>query len=116
MATPCWQACAIKPLQLVQNAAACLVFNQPKFTHVTPLLSALAPHRSMHQIQITGACFSNGQRYCSPLPPVTHHSLHPSQTPPLRLLWQTDRPIPPDAWQPLLAVSPLLCPDPSVVE
>ncbi|KAJ8397407.1 hypothetical protein AAFF_G00439560 [Aldrovandia affinis] len=31
-------ACAIKPLQLVQNAAARLVFNQPKFT---PLLSSL---------------------------------------------------------------------------
>ncbi|KAJ8410432.1 hypothetical protein AAFF_G00193360 [Aldrovandia affinis] len=113
-------ACAIKPLQLVQNAAARLVFNQPKFTHVTPLpsslLSALAPHHSTHQIQITGACFSSGQRYCSPLPPVTHHSLHPSQTPPLRLLWQTDCPFPPGAWQPLLAVSPLLCPDPSLVE
>ncbi|KAJ8408913.1 hypothetical protein AAFF_G00247310 [Aldrovandia affinis] len=36
-------ACAIKPLQLVQNAAARLVFNQPKFTHVTPLLSSLHP-------------------------------------------------------------------------
>ncbi|KAJ8385148.1 hypothetical protein AAFF_G00191990 [Aldrovandia affinis] len=34
-------ACAIKPLQLVQNAAARLVFNQLKFTHVTPLLSSL---------------------------------------------------------------------------
>ncbi|KAJ8390942.1 hypothetical protein AAFF_G00098620 [Aldrovandia affinis] len=34
-------ACAIKPLQLVQNAAARLVFNQPKFTHITPLLSSL---------------------------------------------------------------------------
>ncbi|KAI4893312.1 hypothetical protein NFI96_034410 [Prochilodus magdalenae] len=29
---------AIRPLQLVQNAAACLIFNLPKFTHVTPLL------------------------------------------------------------------------------
>ncbi|KAJ8372977.1 hypothetical protein AAFF_G00272580, partial [Aldrovandia affinis] len=55
--------------------------------HPSTLLSALAPHRSMHQIQVTGACFSNGQRYCSPIPPVTHHSLHTSQTPPLRLLW-----------------------------
>ncbi|KAJ8366782.1 hypothetical protein AAFF_G00342360 [Aldrovandia affinis] len=34
-------ACAIKPLQLVQNAAARLVFKKPKFTHVTPLLSSL---------------------------------------------------------------------------
>ncbi|KAJ8415237.1 hypothetical protein AAFF_G00009350 [Aldrovandia affinis] len=34
-------ACAIKPLHLVQNAATCLVFNLPKFTHVTPLLTTL---------------------------------------------------------------------------
>ncbi|KAI4904369.1 hypothetical protein NFI96_007938, partial [Prochilodus magdalenae] len=32
---------AIRPLQLVQNAAACLIFNLPKFTHVTPLLRSL---------------------------------------------------------------------------
>ncbi|KAJ8349808.1 hypothetical protein SKAU_G00249380, partial [Synaphobranchus kaupii] len=31
-------ACAILPLQLIQNAAARLVFNLPKFSHVTPLL------------------------------------------------------------------------------
>ncbi|KAM9402638.1 uncharacterized protein ACWYII_029625 [Salvelinus alpinus] len=34
-------ACAIKPLQLIQNAAARLVFNLPKFSHVTPLLHSL---------------------------------------------------------------------------
>jgi hypothetical protein len=33
--------CAIKPLQLIQNAAAHLVFNLPKFSHVTPLLHTL---------------------------------------------------------------------------
>ncbi|KAK1792541.1 hypothetical protein P4O66_012475, partial [Electrophorus voltai] len=32
---------AIKPLQLVQNAAARLVFNLPKCTNVTPLLRSL---------------------------------------------------------------------------
>ncbi|XP_076864252.1 RNA polymerase II subunit A C-terminal domain phosphatase isoform X1 [Brachyhypopomus gauderio] len=32
---------AIRPLQLIQNAAARLVFNLPKFTHVTPLLRSL---------------------------------------------------------------------------
>ncbi|XP_076836631.1 uncharacterized protein LOC143482216 isoform X1 [Brachyhypopomus gauderio] len=31
----------IRPLQLIQNAAARLVFNLPKFTHVTPLLRSL---------------------------------------------------------------------------
>uniref|UniRef100_A0A673ZSF1 Reverse transcriptase domain-containing protein n=1 Tax=Salmo trutta TaxID=8032 RepID=A0A673ZSF1_SALTR len=34
-------ACAIKPLQLIQNAAVRLVFNLPKFSHVTPLLRSL---------------------------------------------------------------------------
>ncbi|XP_027140117.1 uncharacterized protein LOC109140565 [Larimichthys crocea] len=34
-------ACAIKSLQMVQNAAARLVFNQPKRTHVTTLFSDL---------------------------------------------------------------------------
>ncbi|KAI4881670.1 hypothetical protein NFI96_009110 [Prochilodus magdalenae] len=32
---------AIRPLQLVQNAAARLIFSLPKFTHVTPLLRSL---------------------------------------------------------------------------
>ncbi|KAI4880686.1 hypothetical protein NFI96_018424, partial [Prochilodus magdalenae] len=32
---------AIGPLQLVQNAAVRLIFNLPKFTHVTPLLRSL---------------------------------------------------------------------------
>ncbi|KAF4081256.1 hypothetical protein AMELA_G00159310 [Ameiurus melas] len=32
---------SIKPLQMIQNAAACLVFNQPKTTHVTPLFISL---------------------------------------------------------------------------
>ncbi|KAI4891891.1 hypothetical protein NFI96_001943 [Prochilodus magdalenae] len=35
---PLW---AIRALQLVQNAAARLIFNLPKFTHVTPLLHSL---------------------------------------------------------------------------
>ncbi|XP_071061779.1 uncharacterized protein [Pseudochaenichthys georgianus] len=34
-------ACAIRPLQLIQNAAARLVFNLPKFSHTTPLLRCL---------------------------------------------------------------------------
>ncbi len=31
----------IKPLQMIQNAAARLVFNEPKITHVTPLFITL---------------------------------------------------------------------------
>ena len=34
-------ACALKPLQMIQNAAARLIFNQPKRTHVTPLFIEL---------------------------------------------------------------------------
>ncbi|XP_053531372.1 uncharacterized protein LOC128629084, partial [Ictalurus punctatus] len=34
-------ASSIKPLQMIQNAAALLVFNQPKRTHVTPLFISL---------------------------------------------------------------------------
>ncbi|KAK5928564.1 hypothetical protein CgunFtcFv8_013618 [Champsocephalus gunnari] len=40
-------ACAIRPLQLIQNAAARLVFNLPKFSHTTPLL------RSLHWLPVT---------------------------------------------------------------
>ncbi|KAI4890432.1 hypothetical protein NFI96_010823, partial [Prochilodus magdalenae] len=40
---PLW---AIRPLQLVRNAAAQLIFNLPKFTHVTPLL------RSLHRLPV----------------------------------------------------------------
>ncbi|KAF7711724.1 hypothetical protein C0J45_0695, partial [Silurus meridionalis] len=32
---------AIRPLQMIQSAAACLAFNQPKFSHTTPLLRSL---------------------------------------------------------------------------
>jgi hypothetical protein len=34
-------ACAIKLLQLLQNTSACLIFNLPKFSHVTLLLRTL---------------------------------------------------------------------------
>ena len=34
-------ACTIKPLQMIQNAAARLIFSQPKRAHVTPLLVSL---------------------------------------------------------------------------
>ncbi|CAM4660290.1 unnamed protein product [Leuciscus chuanchicus] len=34
-------ACATKPLQMIQNAAACLVFNEPKRAHVTSLFISL---------------------------------------------------------------------------
>ncbi len=44
-------SCTIKPLQMIQNAVARLVFNEPKKAHVT----ALAPGCSSHQVQDTDA-------------------------------------------------------------
>ncbi len=47
----------IKPLQMIQNAAARLVFCEPKRAHVTPLfISLLAPVCSSYQVQDTDAC------------------------------------------------------------
>ncbi len=47
----------IKPLQMIQNAAARLVFNKPKRAHVTPLcVLALATSCSSHPVQDTDAC------------------------------------------------------------
>ena len=40
-------ASSIRPLQMIQNTAARLVFNQPKFSHVTPLL------RDLHWLPIS---------------------------------------------------------------
>lgn len=50
-------ACPVTFLQVIQNASACLVFNQPKCTcsclHLS--LSLLAPDRHLHQVQVLGA-------------------------------------------------------------
>ncbi|XP_051560628.1 uncharacterized protein LOC127444975 [Myxocyprinus asiaticus] len=45
--------CAIRPLQMIQNAAARLVFNQPKRAHVTPLLVSL--HLMLAHKTVTGS-------------------------------------------------------------
>ncbi len=43
-------ASSIKPLQLIQNAAARLIFNEPKRTHVTPLFI------NLHWLPIAAQC------------------------------------------------------------
>ncbi len=47
-----------QPLQMIQNAVARLVFNEPKRAHVTPSLCLLAPATSCssHPVQDTDAC------------------------------------------------------------
>ncbi|KAK0132589.1 hypothetical protein N1851_032556 [Merluccius polli] len=57
-------ACSIKPLQKVQNAAARLVFEQPKRAHVTPLLTDL------HWLP-------SDFRVCTYLPKLNYNGLHP---------------------------------------
>ena len=77
--------CTIQPLQLIQNAAAHLVFNLPKFSHVTPLL------RSLHWLPVvarirfkssdSGLCCSQQD---GPSLPTGHHSgLHTGSITPL---------------------------------
>ncbi len=65
----------IKPLQMIQNAAARLVFNEPKRTHVTPLFISF----SSHQVQDTDACIQNDHRLSTLLLPLTITNLHPLQ-------------------------------------
>ncbi len=72
----------IKHLQMIQNAAARLVFNEPKRAHVTPLfISALAPGCSSHPVQDTDACIQNNHRLSTHLLPLTITNLHPLQKP-----------------------------------
>ncbi len=72
----------IKPLQMIQNAAARLVFNEPKRTHVTPSLhlTALATSGSSHQVQDTDACIQNDHRLSTLILPLTITNLHPSRS------------------------------------
>ena len=76
-------ACVIQPLQLIQNAAARLVFNLPKFSHVTPLLRSLhwLPVAARIRFKVSGLCCSQQD---GPSLPTGHHSgLHTSSTTPL---------------------------------
>ncbi len=49
-------SCTIKPLHMIQNATARLVFSEPKKAHVSLCLPALAPGCSSHQVQNIDAC------------------------------------------------------------
>ncbi len=68
----------IKPLQMIQNAAARLVFNEPKRAHVTPLFV------SLHWLPVA-ACIKfktlmlayNNHRVNTHLLPLTITNLHP---------------------------------------
>ncbi len=62
-------ASSIKPLQVIQNAAARLIFNEPKRMHVTPLYQfALATYSCSHKIQGINVCLLNHPWLCTSLP------------------------------------------------
>ncbi|KAI5091735.1 hypothetical protein C0J45_18941 [Silurus meridionalis] len=73
-----YQSLAIRPLQMIQNAAARLVFNLPKFSHTTPLLRSLhwLPVAARIRFKNTDACLQ-GQKWTSAiLSQRPHHILH----------------------------------------
>ncbi len=63
-------ASSIKPLQLIQNAAARLIFNEPKRTHVTPLFINLHWLPIVARIKFKALMFAlqNHLWLCTPLP------------------------------------------------
>ena len=78
-------ACVIQPLQIIQNAAAPLVFNIPKFSYVTPLLRSLhwlpVAARIRFESSDSGLCCSKQD---GPSLPTRHLSgLHTGSTTPL---------------------------------
>src|SRR4029434_94051 len=58
-------ACVVKPLQMIHNATARLVFNQLKRAHVTPLLLELHWLPVAAQVQVTYACLQSDCWFCS---------------------------------------------------
>ncbi len=63
----------IKPLKMIQNAAAWLVFSEPKRAHVTPFFV------SLHWLVAARIKFKNSHRLSPLLLPLTDDNLHPIQ-------------------------------------
>jgi hypothetical protein len=109
--------CVIKPLQLIQKAAAHLVFNFPTFSHVTPLISHVTFHWLSAEACIhfkTLAHVSRAARGTSP--PYLQAMLNP-YTPNRALHSATSWPSHPYGGQlPLSPVKAPLCPGTPMVE
>jgi len=69
-------SCATKPLQMIQNSAARLVFNEPKRAHVTNTNT-----RCSHQVQGIDTCLQIDHGLSSLLFSPAPTSLHPYQKP-----------------------------------
>lgn len=75
-------ACAIKPLQLTQNAAARLVFNELKRAHVTQFISLhWLPVAAHIKFKTLGLAYRTATSSSPFLPPVSLTSLHALQEP-----------------------------------
>ncbi|KAL6110246.1 uncharacterized protein ACO6RY_19366 [Pungitius sinensis] len=70
-------ATAIRPLQLIQNAAARLVFNLPKYSHTTPL-SSLVTSGCRHPVQNIGTDVPCCEWIGTCLHPGHGETLHPN--------------------------------------
>ncbi len=70
-------ACTIKPLQLIQNAAARVVFNEPKKSSRYPSLHqvTLATKSRSHQIQGTDVCLQDHNWHCTNIPKLASSNL-----------------------------------------
>ena len=83
-------------IAMIQNAAARLIFNVPKYTHTTPLLTDLLwlPVIACIKIQDIGACIPGSQGIRPRLHPMAHQTLHTCQTSTLCYLWTSGAPRP----------------------
>ncbi len=77
-------SCTIKPRQMIQNAAARLVFNDWSSNEEGPLqtslyLPALATGCSLHQVQDIDVCVQNSHRLSTLLPPHSYESTSPPE-------------------------------------
>ena len=89
-------ASAIRPLQLIQNAAAHLIFNVPKYTHTTPLLKDLHWLPVIARIKFKTLVLAY-QAVKGSAPVYIQQlikTLHSSQTSTLRYLWTSGAPRP----------------------
>ncbi len=70
-------ACTIKPLQLIQNAAARVVFNEPKKSSRYSSLHqvTLATNSRSHQIQGTDVCLQDHNWHCTNIPKLASSNL-----------------------------------------
>ncbi len=75
-------ACTIKPLQLIQNAAARVVFNEPKKSSRYPSLHqvTLATNSRSHQIQGTDVCLQDHNWHCTNIPKLASSNYAPSRS------------------------------------